>query len=279
MRTQKSRHLTGLPSKLNDCMHRNESTTHMNYMEDSMQTQFTSHVKRLGSVLGGLLTACVLTLGVAKHASAVAHLDFDQILDGGTLSYNGTGGPLVGTDIRFDFIKGVGTPLNAGVGLTCDNCTLNFSTGLNTSESASTYMWTGGGSLSLTGEAKQGVNTIASGTLLTGTWDDPVVGLLNASATSKAFSSIGNGENTIALGLQTFYGLPSETYTFSDSALTVVTRLDRTTGGFNANIREADLVSSIPVATPEPGTLLLLSTGLIGMAGYGWRRRLQTARG
>jgi hypothetical protein len=258
---------------------RHESTTHITQMEESMQTQVTSHVKRLGSVLGGLLSACVLTLGVAQQASAMAHLDFDQILDGGTLSYNGTGGPLVGTNIRFDFIKGVDTPLNAGVELTCDNCTLNFSTGLNTYESTSTYMWTGGGSLTLTGTAKQGLTIIAAGSLLTGTWNDPVVGLLNSSSTPKAFSIIGSGENTIHSLLQAFYGLPTDVSTFSNSELTVVTHLNGTTSGFNANVREADLVSSMPVATPEPGTLLLLSTGLMGMAGYGWRRRLQTARG
>jgi hypothetical protein len=242
-----------------------------------MQTRFTSHIKRLGSVLGGLLTAGALTLGVANHASAVAYLDFDQLTDGGTLSYNGTSGHLKGKDIRFDLIKGIDTPLHTGVALDCLGCELDFVTGSNISNTAPNYSWHGGGSLTLKGTAKYGVTTIASGTLLTGTWDEPVLGLLNSG--QKSFSFVGTGENTLALGLQTFYGLSEESAPFSNSELTVVTKFVKSGKGFDADVKEADYVSSIPVATPEPGTLLLLSTGLLGMVGYGWRRNLQTVRG
>ena len=33
------------------------------------------------------------------------------------------------------------------------------------------------------------------------------------------------------------------------------------------------LATNAPVPQPEPGTMLLLSTGLAGLLGYGWRRK------
>jgi hypothetical protein len=228
-------------------------------------------------MLGGLLTAGALTLGVANHASALAYLDFDQISDGGKVSYDGTGGPLKGTDIRFDLIKGIDTPLNSGVDLDCHGCKLNFETGSNISDAAPNYSWHGGGSLKLTGVAKYGSTTIASGTLLTGTWDDPVLGLLNT--ITNSFSLIGNGTNTTDSGLLSFFGLPYDASHFADSELAIVTRYTKNGRGFNANVTEADFTGSVPTATPEPSTILLLSTGLLGMVGYGWRRNLQTVRG
>ena len=35
--------------------------------------------------------------------------------------------------------------------------------------------------------------------------------------------------------------------------------------------------SEVPSAVPEPGTVGLLSTDLVGLIGYGWRRRKQAA--
>jgi hypothetical protein len=38
-----------------------------------------------------------------------------------------------------------------------------------------------------------------------------------------------------------------------------------------------DLTIQGPAAVPEPGTWLLLATGLVGLLGYGWRRQQRAA--
>jgi PEP-CTERM motif len=37
-------------------------------------------------------------------------------------------------------------------------------------------------------------------------------------------------------------------------------------------------IGQLPVSTPEPASMTLLSFGIAGMAGFGWRRRKQTIR-
>jgi hypothetical protein len=51
---------------------------------------------------------------------------------GGTMTYDGVGGPLIANDILFVEIMGTDTPANSGATLVCSNCLLDFTTGANT---------------------------------------------------------------------------------------------------------------------------------------------------
>lgn len=237
----------------------------------TMYTSYTKLSRRLITGLGIILSTLVFWSG---QSVAMPMISIDQTVDGGTLSYNGSGGVLTGTDIRFDFILGVDTPLNNGVSLTCDSCKLNFETGVNLSQTtvlgSRLFQWDGGGFFRLTGTVKDSLNnTIASGTtvanpLLQGTWDAPVTG----QRTGASFQVIGTGANTFHTDLQSFFGLTSAPFAFLNSELS-----SKATGsGFavSATVNEADIVSFTP--TPEPTTLVLIGAGLLGLVGYRWRQ-------
>ena len=64
-----------------------------------------------------VVLALLLVPGIAL---ASAQINFDNpTVDGGTLTYNGAGGPVVGADIIFQQVIGVDAPLNSGVPLFC----------------------------------------------------------------------------------------------------------------------------------------------------------------
>ena len=127
-----------------------------------------------------VVLALLLVPGIAL---AAAQLNFDNPTeDGGTLSYNGAGGPVVATDVVFQQVIGVDTPLNNGVSLFCYpvNCLLDFTTGPNTAEGPPIYTFAGGGSLTLIGGLNtaadgSGVQVVPAGSLLAhdGVFDDP----------------------------------------------------------------------------------------------------------
>jgi hypothetical protein len=209
---------------------------------------------------------------LAGQVQAAPILTFDQTTDAGTLSYNGIGGPLKGTGIRFDMITGIDTAANDGVALNCVSCFLNFETGVNLDHTAPTYSWAGGGFFKLTGTAKDGGTTIATGTLLEGTWDAPVLGLRAGSL----FNVIGTGTDTKHASLLSFFNLPSVPFSFANSDLSAITSSAGV--GFTASITEADLTNMAPTATPEPATILLFGAGLAGLVSYRWRRQTHSVK-
>ena len=224
-------------------------------------------VRRCAFLMVGLLLCLT-----AFSAQAIPTITFDQIINGGSLSYDGNGGPLVGSDILFDLIVGQGTPLHAGPQLGCQNCLLNFETGPNLTEPTlgnPLYTWDRGGFFSLTGAVKYHGIVIASGNLVEGKWLQPVVGLKGPGK----MSVLGFGMDTKLDDFVDYFGLSLVDVVFNNSVLAQETAF-KANGGFTMQIVEADLSNSAVAAVPEPDSLLILGGAL---AGLGWWTRRKYA--
>lgn len=165
--------------------------------------------------------ACALGLALvcgdarATHAESVIHISINQPTSG-TLSYNGSGGPLVGTNVTVDFFIGLDTPLNTDVTRTCVSCTLNFTTGPLTGTTSSMWIWDSGGSFTLTG----GIDLDNNGTI--GASDVPLnTQILSGTFGGATMSKVGSTFRVMGAdltdqkvtALTDFYGTASgETY-------------------------------------------------------------------
>lgn len=218
--------------------------------------------------------AAIVAVGILGAASTEgATIIFDQApaANAGTISYDGTAiGTLVGTGIVFTSISGVGT--DNDVPIDCTGCLLSFSTGPISSVVGDTYTFAGGGTFTLVGGSLLG--GIPGGTtLVTGTWDDPVVVVV----TSTDLDMLEKGTDTKDEALLAFYfDDPPTDFRFTDSNIVIESGpggVTKTGTSFKADLAlggNADLVNA-SVAVPEPGVVALFLLGLGSLAAY--RRR------
>src|SRR6202167_1569667 len=191
-------------------------------------------------------------LAMALPLAAFADNSTDFTNSGGTLAGSSAGLSLSGSElIAVDGLGGGGL-ITGGLG------SVSFSTGaLATGSLQMGGTFDGGGSFLITGN---GTNGVPTGTIFTGSFTGPVTWTLV----------------TLANGTHNYTLTGSITGTWSDgttvSGATVQLTINTGKGYFNGSTTISSGDTNIVV--PQPGTLTLLGTGLIGLAGA-LRRKLR----
>lgn len=225
--------------------------------------------------------ACVLgtmLVGFFSPSAMAVELNFNiSTPTSGTISYDGTGSRLIGSNIEVDDVVGLSTPANANVTSLCLSCVLNFNSGSLTSAggpppSGNNNGWWrfgSGGSITITGGVQlQGSPDIPVGaTLLSGTFDNAFVQDLGASFKV----TFGSFTDTKHPDLLAYYGLAPSPF---EGALTLLF------GSVNAGVGEvftstsvfSGSVANTPV--PLPAAVWLFGSGVVALVGFARRNGL-----
>jgi len=190
-----------------------------------------------------LMALLAMALPVAAFANQV---DFTN--SHGTLSGSSAGLSLTGSElIAIDGLNGGGL-ITGGLG------SVTFTTG--TLSSGSLQMggtFNGGGSFTITGN---GTNGVPTGTIFTGTFSGPVTWtMIQAANGTHHYILVGSISGTWTASGATVYGA------------TVQLTINTGKGFFNGSTMISSGDTNIVATVPEPGTLGLLGTGLLGLAG------------
>jgi PEP-CTERM motif len=198
-----------------------------------------------------ILLLAVLALALPMAAFANSGVDFTN--SGGMLSGTNSGLSLSGSAlIAVNGLNGGGLITGSNLG------SVSFTTGALASGSLQMGgTFAAGGSFTITGN---GSNGVPNGTLFTGTFSGPV---------TWSLITLANGTHNYTLtGI-----LAGTTGTgFSTNGVTVQLTINTGKGFFNGSAQISSGDTNIVV--PEPGTLTLLGTGLISLAGA-VRRKLK----
>jgi hypothetical protein len=192
-----------------------------------------------------MMALLALALPLAVFAKTV---DFTS--SGGTLTGSNAGLTLTGSELIQATGLGSGLPGNLG--------TLSFQTGTLLSTMGGVTTFNAGGSFSITGD---GMNGVPNGVIFTGTFTTPVTMTLlgtgpNGASTYSVVGSISGtwfaGGTAVGVTNQTWFG----TFTSGKNGFTG-----------SATLGSGETIVTTTGVVPEPGTLGLLGTGLVALAG------------
>lgn len=201
-----------------------------------------------------ILLLAVLALALPTALLAGSSVDYTN--SGGMLSGSSSGLTLSGSSLI------AANGLNGGGLITGNMGTVTFGTGALMSGSlAQGGMFAGGGWFTITGN---GTNGIPNGTVFSGTFDGPVTWTL---------VTLSNGTHNYTLtstgGLSGMSGSG-----FKTVGATVQLTINTGKGFFDGSTTISSGDSNLALVVPEPGSLGLLGTGLIGLGGV-VRRKLK----
>ena len=227
-------------------------------------------MKRVALMAFALVAIVAMSLATSAPAKADS-VDFN-IVNGGTWSWAGTGTTLTATITSatgtIQVSRTGGSPLGP---FTLANATLTWTSGTFASGTGTgPFNWNSGGTITVSTSATQTVNgvSVGAGTLFSGTFTAPET-LTNGGGGIASF--VGNfvGGNLGSAALMQALGFGA-TPSGATGLLTanLVGTASAASGG-SGTISSGDLT----LATPEPGSIMLLGTGLFGLAGI-IRRKL-----
>ena len=217
------------------------------------------------------MLGAALTSFISSPAMAV-ELDFNlSAPTSGTISYAGSGGDLIGTNIEVDNVVGLSTPAHDGTTSLCISCLLNFTSGTLSNSGGATTTNNGwwnfgpGGSITITGGVQlQGGTDIPLGsTLLSGTFNSAFVQDLG----SQFKVTFGSFSDTKHADLLSYYGLTPGPFS---GALTLL--FGSTNGGIGSAFTSTSVFSGGVVNTPSsvapvpvPAAVWLFGSGLASL--------------